>query len=224
MKYNYIINNEKFDTIVLIHGWNLNKTYMEIFIPSLSNQFNILIIDLFSSLNEIMTIDKYILELNDIIISCNIKNKLVIMGHSFGGKLAYFYAKRYKCDYLILLAPSLFRRHFSLIRWIKIKIFKLFKKCKLKLPKSLLGSKDYQNAKGNMKKTFLNCVNVYAKNKIDTKSLVFGFKNDTEIKKYQIKGLKKYLKNLKIIFYPGNHFAYIDYVKEIRLEIDKFVS
>lgn len=223
IEYKYYFNNEKYDTLLLIHGWNTTSLYMESFIRPFSNCFNVINVDLFSNLEKEYKISDFLDEINKIVRK-HLKNKLVIIGHSFGGKLGYFYSKKYHVDNLVLIAPSLVKPRFNVVKFLKIKIYKFLKKHCFKIPKCLKGSKDYQNAQSYMKMTFLKCFNKYIKYPTlkNTPTIVIGFKKDKEVKKYQIRKIKKYLPNAKIIFYPGNHFAYLDLIKEIRIEYDKY--
>lgn len=223
IKSKYYFNDSSFPTLLLIHGWNTSDLYMEVFIRPFSSRFNIISLDLFSDINKEYTIDSFIEEIHQIVEQYSSDN-LVIIGHSFGGKLAYFYSLKYPVELLVLLAPSLIKPHFSFKRVLKVRLYKIAKKFHLPIPKFLRGSKDYQNAKGLMKKTFLNCYGYYIK-EVDQKNtnvIVFGFKKDDQVKKYQILKIKKYLPNSRIIMYKGNHFSYLDYVKEIVLIVNEY--
>lgn len=227
IEYKYCFNNDNFPTLVLIHGWNTSSLYMEGFIKPFSNCFNIINFNLFKKNEKPYKITDFLLEINNVVNKLKRKDqKLVIIGHSFGGKLGYFYMKKYHADGLILLAPSLIKPRFNLIVYLKIKLYKLLKKRNRKIPKFLKGSKDYQRLTGNLKKTFLNCYDKYIKYqyKNHPKTLVVGFKKDKMVKKYQIKKIKKYLSEAKIIFFNGDHFSYLEHIKEIRLLYERYFS
>ena len=216
-------NNRK--SLLLIHGWNTSELYMEMFIKPFKNEYNIVNLNLFKNIDKAYSLDDYIEEIHQIVEE-NLNGELFIIGHSFGGKIAYFYSQKYLVSGLVLIAPSLIKPRTNLITKFKIKLYKFFKRRNLKIPKTLLGSNDYQKAKGKMKETFLKCVNVYL-TKVDynhPKTLVFGFNNDQQVKKYQIKRIKKYLPSSKIIFYHGDHFSYLDQIKEITLEINAYFN
>lgn len=223
--YKYYFNDENKDTILLIHGWNTTSLYMEGFIKAFSTSYNIINVDLFNKLNKPYKIENFLDDLN-YIIRQHSYNKLVIIGHSFGGKLAYFYSKKYHVDKLVLIAPSLVKPRKKLIKYIKVKLYKWLSKHNLKIPKFLKGSKDYVQAKGYLKQTFLLCHNKYIKfiNDNAPQTLVIGFDKDQQVKKYQIRKIKKYIPSSIIKFYPGNHFAYLDYIKEIRIDFDEYLS
>ena len=226
MNYYYYKNEDAKKTIVLLHGWGVDSSYMNSLKDYLKKYYSILLVDLpghgKSKLSKPYKIQDYIDELFFLITKENIKSFYGI-GHSFGGKILSFYALKYKIDGGILIAPSSYKSKFSLIKFIKIRLYKVFKLLRLPLPKSLRGSRDYINAKGYKRMTFLNVYNKYLKKKelrkIKTPFVIMGFEEDAEIKKYQLKKLRKYLFNSKLYFYKGNHFSYFDYYKEIRLHL-----
>lgn len=220
IKYDYIKCNNSEKLVVLIHGWNTSSIYMESFINPLKSHFNIINIDLFNQNDEEYTIEKYVDEIHQIISKFNSK-EVVFISHSFGGKISYFYGLKHPVKALILLAPSLIKPRFNLRKFLKIKLYKLFKLIRWKVPYFLQGSRDYQNAKGAMKKTFINCHKRYINKKelLNSILLVIGFNHDQEVKPYQIKKIKKYQKTAEIIIFHGNHFSYLDYIKEICLKV-----
>ena len=187
IKYQYHFLNEKAKTIILIHGWNTSSLYMEGFVTSFKDKYNVLNLDLFKEIDKKYDVDLFVSEIRKIIRTLKIKNPSFI-GHSFGGKISYFYSLKYKVDKLILLAPSLIKPRFSFKKYLKIKAYKILKKLKLKVPSYLQGSKDYIASYGYRKVTFLECYKTYIKDKDFRKNkiTVYGFKKDKEIKKYQI--------------------------------------
>ena len=206
INYSYYNNNFK-KTILLIHGWGVDSSYMESLKDFLIKDFNVLIIDLPGH-------GKSILEKENI-------TKLYIIGHSFGGKIGGFYALKYRVEGEILISPSLIKPRVSIKKIIKVFLYKLLKKLHLPIPLFLKGSRDYKRTKGLVRKTFLNVVNSYLSkeelNKINTSIILIGFNNDKEVRIYQMKKLNKYLKNSKLFIYEGDHFSYFSYFKEIRV-------
>ncbi len=221
--HRYYFADSRYDTLLLIHGWNTSRLYMESFVQPFSNAFNVLLIDLFSQIDKALSVGDFIEEIHQIV-EKNLTNDLVVLGHSFGGKLAYFYSEKYPVKGLILIAPSLVRPRRNPLNSFKVFLYKSFRKHSLPIPHFLSGSKDYRNASGVMKETFLLCVHEYLTKKRENhaKTLVIGFRKDEAVRKYQIKKIRKYLPKAEIRFYPGNHFSYLDYVKEIRLDFDEY--
>ena len=223
IEHRYYFADSRYDTLLLIHGWNTSKLYMESFVRPFSNAFNVLLLDLFVHIDKAYAIGDFIEEIHAIV-ERHLTNDLVIIGHSFGGKLAYFYAEKYPVRSLVLIAPSLVRPRRSLRKAIKVFLYKAGKKLRCPIPRFLSGSPDYRNASGAMRETFLLCVHAYLtrRNANAPKTLVIGFLKDEAVKKNQIRKIRKYLPEAQIRFYPGHHFSYLDYIKEIRFDFDAY--
>ena len=181
---------------------------------------NYLIIDLPGNenlkLEKVYNIDDYLNYINKIIERYNFVPDIIV-GHSFGGKLASFYALNHDVT-LLLLAPSTIKPSFSLKR---IKIIK-------NIPTFLKGSRDYQASSGVDRLTFLNIVHAYLDKK-DLRKLsndiyiVYG-NNDQEITYKQMLKLKKYSQKSHLIVINGDHFAYllnVNAIANLLLEIIK---
>lgn len=153
IEHQYYFADSRYDTLLLIHGWNTSKLYMESFVRPFSNAFNVLLLDLFVHIDKAYAIGDFIEEIHAIV-ERHLTNDLVIIGHSFGGKLAYFYAEKYPVRSLVLIAPSLVRPRRSLRKAIKVFLYKAGKKLRCPIPRFLSGSPDYRNASGAMRETF----------------------------------------------------------------------
>ena len=223
INYSYFNKNFKY-TILLLHGWGVDSSYMNSLKDFLIEEYNILILDLpghgKEKLNRVYTIEDYVEDIHLIVEKENIE-KLYILGHSFGGKIGGFYAKKYSLEGEILISPSLIKPKGSLVRFIKVFLYKLLKKLHLRIPKFLLGSRDYLLTDAIKRKTFVNVVNSYLSKKelknIKIPIILIGFNLDKEVKVYQMKKLNHYLNNSRLFMYEGNHFSYFNYFKEIRL-------
>lgn len=219
---NYRIYGEGKDAI-LLHGWGQN-IYSMLPIAHILKGYRCLIVDLpgfgDSAIPEyLLTIKDYVSLINKLCISLNFKPKLVI-GHSFGGKIAYAYALRYKVEHLVLAAPSIKKPHKTFGQRLRICLYKLIKKINKSSKnrfQSLLnkfGSKDYQNAHGVMRRIMVNSVNTYYDETFSSYSgnvlLVYG-SNDKITPLKEGKKIKDKLINGKLkIINKGDHFAYLD--------------
>ena len=223
INYTYINNNFK-KTILLLQGWGVDSSYMESLKDFLVDDFNVLLMDLKgfgkSKLEKVYSVSDYVEDIHEIVKKEKIE-KLYIIGHSFGGKIGAFYSMKYKVEGELLISPSLVKPRFSFIKYIKVLLYKFCKKLKIKIPKFLKGSNDYLLTSGLLRLTFLNVVHTYLNkedsNKIKIPIIIIGFKNDNEVKLYQLKKLNRWLSNSKLFIYPGNHFSYFQYFKEIRV-------
>ncbi|MCH5171896.1 MAG: alpha/beta fold hydrolase [Erysipelotrichales bacterium] len=220
------IDNKNYPNILFLHGYGQNKEMMLPLAKRAEKFANVFALDLPGSKNNVLTsvfsIDDYVDYLDNILNEHNFKPDIIV-GHSFGGKLASFYALKHPTT-LLLLAPSTIKPSFSLKKFIKIRLYKLFKwlyKHQLvhSIPNSLMGSKDYQNTSGIDRMTFVKIVNSYL-NKKKLRSLnsevylIYG-NRDQDISYKQMKKFTKYSPHSHLIVIKGDHFAYIVNVSAI---------
>ncbi len=209
---------------VLLHGWKQNSLSMEGFKSRLKKFGKIISIELpiLKKDDQAFTIDDYIKLIESTIQDMK---SVVLIGHSFGGKLAAFYAYKHDVKGLVLIAPSVYKS-FSLKTFILIKLNKLFVKMHLPLPPILKGSNDYKKLNYFEKRTFKNVLKYLSKEElkqIKTKTLVIAFDKDKQVKLKDLKTVSRNVQNSKLIVYKGNHFSYLDNIDEISYEIGKMI-
>lgn len=210
--------------LVLLHGWGQNNSSMRIFEDELKKHYEVMNINLLK-LNdkEIFTIDDYVEDLHQ---KLNDKQNLILIGHSFGGKIASFYSLKYKVEKLILLAPSTYIKK-SIITKIKIILYKFAKKIHLNGKIKSFESEDYQKLTSFQKRTFNNVLI----NMPDTKqksitipTLLIGFKSDKKVPLKNLKHLHKTFKNSKLLIYNGDHFGYFNHYEDLILNFMDFIN
>lgn len=211
--------------IILLHGWGQNIEMMKPLGDGLSNKFRITILDLpgFGKSKEPpepWTIDKYELLLEDFVIKLNIKKPIVI-GHSFGGRLAIRYSARNPIEKLVLFGSPCIRIKEELP--FHVKILKLLKK----IPglnsfgeymKKYIGSRDYKAASPIMRQTLVNVVNEdlskYAR-EIEEPTLLIWGDHDDEAPLAEAKELEKIMIDAALIVIPGTHYAYLENLTQV---------
>lgn len=200
-------------TIVYLHGWGCDG---KIFLPvaKLLPHYNNVMPD-FNGFGKSppppsvgWTIDDYVSELYLFFLQYNIQ-KAVIVGHSFGGRVAIAFAARYPqfVKKLLLVAPAGLR-HFSFKRLIKVALYKTGKK--IGICGQNVGSSDYRNCSPAMKATFVKVVNDdlsrYAK-QISCPVLIVNGNNDEQTPLWHAKKLSRLIKNSVISVADGGHFV-----------------
>jgi pimeloyl-ACP methyl ester carboxylesterase len=215
--YDIINPNAKKD-IIFLHGWGSNKEVMKSFKDNFKNYRHIYI-DMpgfGKSSNE------YILKTNDYaeIIDKFIKDigaeKNIVIGHSFGGKVATLLEPKL----LVLLGSAgiILPKPFSVK--VKIKIFKLLKKLGLSKFREFFVSSDVKGMSENMYETFKNVVDedfsgIFAK--YSGNALIFGGDKDTAVPHEAVKKQGKLL-NSKIIMLNGDHYFFLNYKNREMIE------
>ena len=230
---NYIQYGEGKD-IVLLHGWGQNIEMMKPLGDPLSNKYKITIIDFpgFGESEEpktAWTIDDYSEMLGEIIKKLNIK-KPILMGHSFGGRVAIRYSANNKIEKLVLFGSPCIRKQQPLS--LKTKVLKKLKT----LPgldgigekmKKYIGSRDYKAASPMMRQILVNTVNEdlseYAK-KIEEPTLLIWGDNDTEEPVEEARELEKIMIDAGLVILPGSHYAYLENLHQVINIINTFLG
>lgn len=211
MNYKIISYPSSGKRILFIPGWQSEIPIA--FLNKLNDNFSIYVL-LFKGAhyksNDILNIEGFKKSYQDALIK--IKPDIII-GHSFGGKIISYFPTQ-KPTYII--APSCFKSPNITILKVKFKIFrnKLMKQISntfnIPLKNKYLGSNDYKNSSGNLRKTFLNIKDEYPpldNFKKFTNLKIYGYDNDKSI---PLKLLQKKCKklSLNLITLKGNHFTF----------------
>ncbi len=212
-------NNQDYQWILFLHGWGQNKESLLVIAKDTREFANSILIDLpgfgETSLSYPYDIEDYLLYIKRILQENNIVPSLII-GHSFGGKLAVYYALQVFEVPLLLLSPSIISHKVSLYKRLLMKIKPVVlwmhhKKMIRKIPSLYKGSQDYQKSEGYLRSTLVRMVHRYPLDKmkeIKKKIVIFLAKDDYEIPNDMIVNYFKNQLKVEIIKITGNHFAY----------------
>lgn len=229
---NYIQYGEGKD-VLLLHGWGQNIEMMKPIGDNLANKCRITILDFpgFGGSDEpssAWTIDDYSNMLEKFVKELNIK-KPIIMGHSFGGRVAIRYSAHNTIEKVVLFGSPCIRREKELP--LSVKILKGIKK----LPgmnalgeymKNFIGSRDYKAASPVMRQTLVNVVNedlsMYAKDIEEPTLLIWG-ENDDEAPVEDAKALESLMVDAALIILPGTHYAYLENLPRVISILDNFI-
>ena len=219
---NYIdYGNKKKDTILLLHGWGQNIEMMKGIGDKFADSYRIVIVDLpgYGSSSEPIYpwhVEDYALCIKKLIDNLKIK-KLIIIGHSFGGKIGLLYSSMFEVEKLICLAsPYKVKKKKENL---KLRLLKIAKKIPLlnKLEgfaKKHIGSTDYKNASEMMRKILVNTVNTdITENvkKIKCPTLLIWGTLDTAAEIENAYELEKLINNCGVVVYDGcTHYAYLE--------------
>ena len=210
---------ENISAILILHGWRQNLSHWQQVAKALSQKNKVISLDLpgfgsssipptVFSTNDYATFVKKFIEKLDL-------SKIVLLGHSFGGKIAIKMASRSQdISKLIIISPSGIDSKPILIK-LKIIIFKPIKPLLSWLPKNLrtnlsriFSSADYYHASA-LRETFKKIVDERVENdaiKINIPTLIIWGENDKEINIRNSKVLKDLISNsvLRIIWKVGH--------------------
>ena len=230
---NYIqYGNPEGQDVILLHGWGQNIEMMKPLGDNLE-KFHITILDLpgFGESSEptvALTVFNYVEILEEFLKELNITNPIVI-GHSFGGRIAILYASRNKTEKVVLFGAPCIRQERNSA---KEKLLKGLKK----LPgmnsigeymKKHIWSDDYKKASPIMREILVNTVNAdlsdYAK-KIECPTLLIWGTLDQAAPISEAKELEKLIKDSALIELPGcTHYAYLEALPQVMNILNNFL-
>ena len=229
---NYIQYGEGKD-ILLLHGWGQNIEMMKSLGDNFSHRFKITIFDFpgfgeSSALSNAWTIDDYATMLEEFVKKIGIK-KPIIMGHSFGGRVAIKYSAHNPIEKLVLFGSPCVRLQKEQPLYVKIlKAIKKFPGMDKfgEYMKKYIGSRDYRAASPIMRETLVNVVNEdlsnYAK-EIEEPTLLIWGEYDDEAPLKEAKLLEGLMTDAALIVLPGTHYAYLENLPRVVSILDSFI-
>lgn len=234
-KINYeFIDRDKDTTIVLLHGWGQLISMMKPLGEKFTN-YNILYIDLpgfGKSMEPSYSWDvyEYAKSINIIVKDLEL-NKIIIIGHSFGGRIGLIYASMYKIDKLVCLASPYCKEITKLS--FKTKLYKTLKKIPFlkwisNIMKNNIGSTDYKNASEVMRGVLVKSINIDMIDdikKIKCPTLLIWGDKDTAVPINRAYELNKLINNSELIVYKDStHYAYLENLEDVYNNINKFIG
>ena len=217
-----IMNPRAKESLLILHGWGSNKEIMKQAFGKELKEYKHIYVDMpgfgASSNDMILTTHDYS-EIVKLFLATLNAEPQIVMGHSFGGKVATLL----NIPYLVLLSSA---GVVTVKPWsIKIKIatFKFLKPLGFAKIRKLFIAPDAKNMSHEMYETFKNVVDEdfeseFAKSK--SRALCFWGIDDTATPLYTGEKIVGLIKNSK--FYPleGDHFFFLKHAKFITNEIE----
>ena len=225
---NYIQYGEGKD-VVLLHGWGQNIEMMDFIGKNLEN-VRVTILDLpgFGKTDEpknSMNVDDYADFLHEFCFMLDIDNPILI-GHSFGGRVAIKYASKYDVDKVALFGTPCIR-HESKPTFGQ-KLYKVVKKTPFgDLLRKHIGSADYNNATPIMRETLVKVVNedlLKDAEKISAPTLLFAGTKDTAVPYEDVEEQAKHMTDAAVITLEGTHYAYVENLQYVSSILNEFIT
>ncbi len=234
----YYEKKGKGEAVVFLHGWGASsKTFKEVS-DFFKDDFTVYVLDflgfgLSDEPNKAIGISDYSSHLKMLMDNEKIDNPILI-GHSFGGRVAIDYASKYKTKKLILVNSAGINHHnflyyYKLIKYkIKKFYFYLFNKEKYYELIQKSGSDDYQKASFIMRGTFKKVVNNDLRKemkKIKTPTLLIGGVFDKAVPMKDINMMHELIEGSHLItFYRSGHFSYNDEKENFEKVVMNFIK
>lgn len=228
-----IYGSNKKGCIVLLHGWGQNIEMMDMLGHPFEKEFQIIVLDLpgFGKTPEpdhSFSIEEYANVLHKLLEKENITNPILV-GHSFGGRIAIKYASMYKVKKIVLLSapfrPSKKKTSYKSKIYNFVKKYKCFNNLTAYL-KDKWGSSDYKNASDINRGTLVKAVNEDLTSnvlKIKCPVLMIYGQKDTAVPISEGEALKSLLSDVGLIIYENaNHYAYLNEFERTIAILNKF--
>ena len=240
IKLNFTKSGDKGKDVILLHGWGQNRIMMEAIENFLSLHFVVYNLDLpgFGESDEpkrAYSVEDYSEFLRAFIIKEEIEEPILI-GHSFGCRIALHYALKYPVNRMVLTGAAGIRDKRGLKWYLKTYSYKLGKKVlsllifkkQLAAMQDKVGSEDYRNASGIKRETLVKVVNddvtPFLKDIKTETLLVFGTNDEaTPLAKGEM--MEKLMPNATLVVFEGDdHYAYIHQAQRFNMVLEAFLK
>ncbi len=223
-----LVNSDKENVIVFLHGWGSNKEIMKQAFKDKLKEFKHIYIDMpgfgKSDNNYILTTIDYANIMKIFLNKLNINpNDVTIAGHSFGGKVATCLMPKL----LVLLSSAGIVEDKSSKTLLTIRMAKIFNRFGLSKVTKLFRSNDVNGMPQNMYETFKNVVDEdfseYFKGFYND-ALIFWGETDTAATLESGKTIHSLIKNSTFKSYDGDHYFFLKYSDDIATHIEKHLT
>lgn len=214
--------------IILLHGWGANRNTFSKLAKHLCEQFCVYTIDLpgfgETEIGLPLNLDEVAEILYHFCLALKIESP-IILGHSYGGRIAIIYASKYPIERLILVSSAGLQQTLTLKKKMKIKVFKMLKRLGIKVK---MGSKDYLNADNVRRRMLLDAIHSDLSENldaIDTETiLIYGQKDETTPVSLGRQMEKRIKRSALIEIEQSGHFPYLDQPTIFNLILDSFLA
>lgn len=213
--------------ILFLHGWGAKKELMRDAFSKHFMGFEQLYLDLSgfgaSSLPaKALNSAEYSKVVHSFLKSLNFSPD-VLLGHSFGGKICSLLASKLNPSLLVLLSSAGLPQPKPIWLKLKIALFKLFKLFGLGFMRKFFASADVRGMDSVMYESFKAVVDEdfspVFKQLNGQRVLIFWGKDDKATPLRTGEQMSLLLKNSKLRVFAGGHFFFLDYAKDIAMDI-----
>lgn len=209
--------------LVVLHGWGSNKELMRGAFGKHLSEFRHIYIDLAgfgASSSSVPLHTSDYADMVQIFLDSIGAKKDVVIGHSFGGKVATLLEP----DLLVLLSSAGVRVPKSFKVRSKIAIFKALKVFGLASLRGFFASSDAKSLPPHMYETFKNVVDedfseIFASR--DGKTLICWGESDTATPLSSGKEIAKLIKGSHFVSFEGDHYFFLAHAKEVAKHITR---
>lgn len=220
-------------SVILLHGWGCNKTIFNRLIKDLKDKYCFYSLDLPGFGESSIEIPLSVEEYGDILHRFIKKNNIdspIILGHSFGGRVAINYASRYYCEKLILVDSAGIKRFkYKVLEYkVKRRLLQTFRmNSKIEQLREKYSSTDYKNSNEVLRETLKKAVKYDQKHEMKNivcETLIIWGKRDQDTKVADAKVMKRLIRNSEIVLFETGHYPFLEDGKKFKLVLDSFLK
>jgi len=229
--------------MILMHGWGGDNTTLRLFERVGTESHEVFNLDLpgfgkSEEPHESWGIEEYTEMLEEFVHTLGIKDP-ILLGHSFGGRIAILYASRNSVSRLLLVDAAGVKPKRSMSYYMKVYSYKLAKWLYpnivgreraneiIEHMRSKRGSYDYVNCSPRMREVMVKAVNTdlkYAMPKIKAPTQLIWGENDTATPMRDAKIMMKLIPNAGLISFPGaGHYSFVDNPYQSAAVVRRFI-
>lgn len=222
--------------ILLLHGWGANSSSFTQIIAEFSLNFKVYALDLWGfGESELPPQNATIYDYAEAVyrfIKAKIGEEVVLLGHSFGGRICLILGNRPLIRGVVLVDSAGLKSRLSLAKRLQIRRYKKLRE-KVNLGQAMasklerFGSADYRKLPPTMRGVFVRVVNEdlekFAVNLAKPTLIIWG-RHDRTTPVFMAKKLHKLIKNSELKFLRGGHFCYLNSTREFVNLCDNFLN
>lgn len=221
-----VLNPEQKRLIIFLHGWGSNKELMKGAFGAYLDTYKHIYIDLpgfgGSTCSAPLVTEDYANILELFLAQINANHDPIIVGHSFGGKVA----TRLAPPLLVLLGSSGILVPKPLKIKLKIALTKLGNKLGFGAIGALFRADDAKALSETMYKTFKNVVNEEFSDSFRTfrhKALLCWGKDDTATPLYTAEEINELIADSRLAVFEGDHYFFMQHAEGVAKEIEQSI-
>lgn len=216
------------DPFVMLHGWGANRNTFKNLANHLKERYKVYILDLPGFGESEIGLPFNLFEVSDILKHfcdyLHITNP-IILGHSYGSRIAIIYASKYKVKKLILVSAAGLKEKLRFDKRLKVKIYKFLHKYHINVK---MGSKDFLDADNVKRRMLIDAVNTDLSkemNLIDGIDVLLIYGKDDKTTSVEIgRKIEEKIKNSALVIIDdASHFPYLQQPTIFNLILDSFL-
>jgi non-heme chloroperoxidase len=221
-----VVNPEKSKTMIFLHGWGANKELMKKSFEKTMDTFRHVYIDLpgfgNSTCSRPLVTEDYANILELFLAQINANQDHMILGHSFGGKVALLLNPQF----LVLVGSAGIPVPKPLKIKVKIALFKILKLFGLSKLRSMFVAEDAKQLSQIMYETFKNVVNEDLTSNFKEysgKALLCWGRDDTATPLYTAKKMNELITDSRLVIFEGDHYFFMQQAEALAKEVETAV-